>query len=337
MKSIANERSSYPSTFSQRRNSVSRRFEGFTLVELLVVIAIIGILIALLLPAVQAARESSRRSSCTNNLKQVGLALLNYESARKKYPPGRHNCDGAYNNRCVVCLDMPDPLRYQGESGFVMMLPYMEGTPLFRMAKTEADGIWYSGTNTAAWNAWQDAPRIQLITTRPSIMVCPSDKSEPYFKDPAYWGLNNNVKPATGSYALCHGKKGGTNNTDMKCNNNGMFIYIIPILRRQVTDGTSKTFAAGEVQAADTPEGENVWTTAGRLVSTLRNTFNSLNKAPGTGFLYSVNNGAFGSDHPGGGNFVFADGHVTFVNENIDLPTYQALSTIAEADLIKPY
>src|SRR5690242_7162307 len=102
---------------------------GFTLVELLVVIAIIGVLVALLLPAVQAAREAARRSSCTNNLKQLGLAIVNYESAKKVFPAGRHGCDLAYNpssGKKNTCGCSTDGTKEDGASAFVEMLPFME-------------------------------------------------------------------------------------------------------------------------------------------------------------------------------------------------------------------
>ncbi len=100
---------------------------GFTLVELLVVIAIIGMLVTLLLPAVQSAREAARRSACSNNLKQIGLALTNYEGAIGAYPPGRMGCNGCQQD---VCTDNPGYQR-PATSGFVMLLPMLEEQGLY--------------------------------------------------------------------------------------------------------------------------------------------------------------------------------------------------------------
>src|SRR5947207_3175804 len=111
---------------------------GFTLVELLVVIAIIGILVALLLPAIQSAREAARRSQCVNNLKQWGLAALNHESALKAFPPGASGCYHKTDPNCP-CTDDKQCHR---ASGFVMMLPYMEETALYNL------GHWEFGTFT---------------------------------------------------------------------------------------------------------------------------------------------------------------------------------------------
>lgn len=327
---------------------------AFTLVELLVVIAIIGILIALLLPAVQAAREAARRSQCTNNLKQIGLAITNYESAKKKYPQVR-NSDGAESNTCKPCSQLPSNLRLQGTSAFVLILPFLEENGLYSMAKVEADGLWYWGTDSTLWQAWQDAARIQMVETRPPVLACPSDQSEPNFNAQdakAYWDLtdpNNSsriVRPAVSSYSLCNGTLGPVDNgTQVKCGNTGMFVQCIPRQRRHLTDGTSKTFAVGEIQGADTTHGGNVWTVGERLGSNMRTTVNPINTPVPTsplpaGYPYTYRTdsvagvtvyrtAAFGSKHPGGANFVFADGHVVFVNENIDLQIYRAASTIA--------
>src|SRR5688500_11754628 len=103
-----------------------RRSAGFTLVELLVVIAIIGVLVALLLPAVQSARESSRRTQCLNHLKQVGLAVHNYHDTLGLFPPGRMGCDCWDDDVCGKRSSLTRP----GTSGFAMLLPFVEQQPL---------------------------------------------------------------------------------------------------------------------------------------------------------------------------------------------------------------
>ncbi len=108
--------------------------DGFTLVELLVVIAIIGILVALLLPSVNSAREAVRRSQCVNNLKQIGLALLNYESAARRFPAGRHGCDGSTEAGIKGC-EVPASVERSAMSALVKILPYLEEQVAFRSAQ----------------------------------------------------------------------------------------------------------------------------------------------------------------------------------------------------------
>ena len=111
----------------------SRQIKGFTLVELLVVIAIIGILVALLLPAVQVARESARRAQCVNQMKQIGLAILNYENARSEFPPGGMSY-GAWGNRNPdqVPFKCPD-YDCSGTNWAIEILPYLEQQALYDM------------------------------------------------------------------------------------------------------------------------------------------------------------------------------------------------------------
>lgn len=159
---------------------VSKR-QAFTLVELLVVIAIIGILVGLLLPAVQAAREAARRMQCSNNLKQIALAALNYESANKRFPSrqqGRGGIAGTPGG------PSGDRMRL---SGFATMLPYIEQTALYNNIQ--------SNPNTNPWSGWYRDNGGQL-----SFLQCPSDPGSGQGADP-----NGRAARGTVSYAMCAG------------------------------------------------------------------------------------------------------------------------------------
>jgi len=192
-----------------------RHNAAFTLVELLVVIAIIGILIALLLPAVQAAREAARRSQCSNNLKQLGLALHNYENTYK-----------------VLCRGGGGPWfsgRPQEFSGLVSLLPFFEQKALY--------DLWADGPYPWSWNNG-----VPETTTPIPTLLCPSDSVNPH---------PSGSRVAQKNYFFCYGTR-IQNNYDQR--NNGMFgpdatwgnQPFQPIKLADVTDGTSNTVAMSE-------------------------------------------------------------------------------------------
>jgi len=209
-------------------------FRAFTLVELLVVIAIIGILIALLLPAVQAAREAARRMQCSNNLKQFGLALHNYHDSLKAFPASRTNLKGGD----------ADGWGTGGWSGLLTLFPYMEETSRYQ------DII-----GTAGGNAW-DSP----VPLRTAVrgFLCPSDDS-----DPLSSGVTNNPNPATArtNYGFCRGD--GMWNPDAvtlthatgadNVRSRSMFNPATFKALGSVKDGTSNTIAMGEFAKPDGP------------------------------------------------------------------------------------
>ena len=197
--------------------TVRRERRGFTLVELLVVIAIIGILVGLLLPAVQAAREAARRMQCSNNLKQLGLAALNYESAFKKMPYRKGGSDTA-------------SLSNKGRrSGFISILPYIEGGSQYNTIEAGQPPAIPPG-GPEGWTGW--AP----WNVSPSFMKCPSDPSA------SLVGRYN-------SYAMSIGDSMGRWQWDLQDNVSvrGMFA---PQSRgfslATVTDGTSNTLMYSE-------------------------------------------------------------------------------------------
>ncbi|MFV2090878.1 MAG: DUF1559 domain-containing protein [Pseudomonadales bacterium] len=336
------------------RSSTYYRLRGFTLVELLVVIAIIGVLVALLLPAVQAAREAARRMQCVNNEKQIGLALLNYESTRKKFPAGRHGCDGSIER--IPGCEQVSSVERSAMSAFVKILPYLEQQQLYALLTSGNQGllrapyeiIWPTplggdDDRGVPLEVWATPELQKALNTRPDAYVCPSADSEPETQ----WQLYDNAdfRPATGDYALCMGHRGPTWQRrffPVKVDNSGIFFYIREIAIREIEDGTSNTFFGGEVVESHGLDSTNIWSRAERHLDGMRTTDNPVNTAPGDPVFHRKRvskdgayraNGAFASRHPGGANFVFGDGRVEFISENIDLETYQAFGSRAQNEI----
>src|SRR5262245_8710568 len=278
-----------------RSNVTTTKRYAFTLVELLVVIAIIGILVALLLPAVQAAREAARRAQCTNNLHQHGLALLNFESAKKKFPAGRHGC--ALASHYTGCSS--DPLKEDGASFFVELLPYLEEQALFDKFHFERGGVY--NDNPSVYTAWKaDPDRIQAVATPLQAMKCPSSGATAINAIGAFDTTGWDIGEASGAFGSYAGCTGDINIGGVKLNNHpelvklglpakwvneyentGMFIFKRGRTVKKITDGSSKTFAVGEVKGEDTNDGWNVWSYTLRDITGERNTANPVNTPPG--------------------------------------------------------
>lgn len=306
------------------------RNRAFTLVELLVVIAIIGILVGLLLPAVQAAREASRRMQCSNNLKQIGLAIHNYESTYKRFPIGS-----------VVRINF-DPPRGDGWTWHSRILPYLEQTALYDRVSSVI------GTDRGT----RDSPEQVLAgrTTRLSFFQCPSHPD----------GVSN---PAKAGYQLStyNGVCGSTtfNNdqvdelSDLGYRGNGIFFLNSNIRIADVSDGTSNTFLVAEVQDelrgapnsnrmpgsdrkynfASGSDGNPPQDISEFLIGMEADDPINANTRDGNGHF--SNDGEYaGSYHVGGAQFVLTDGSVRFVSQNINITTYRALSTRANGEVV---
>jgi prepilin-type N-terminal cleavage/methylation domain-containing protein/prepilin-type processing-associated H-X9-DG protein len=316
----------------------SMRRRGFTLIELLVVIAIIAVLIALLLPAVQAAREAARRIQCVNNIKQIGLALFNYESAVGCFPSGVISTlvDPNWTIPAGNCTAFPAELG-PGWSFLALMSPFLEQQTL---------------SNAINFNIPIADPSNQTVReTRIAIFVCPSDSGsgsvsmyncgDPPVATNTPVPILTNLGPS-GYVGVLGGANAGYPTSLVGCYEwqpfNGMFHRNSRVRIADITDGTSNTMGIAErddhfvttnwvgvipgAEAIYNPTlglGCNNWRPP--IIAVLAHGRQFTVNAPG------ASPGAFQSQHPGGANFLFMDGSVRFVKNSTALPTIWALCT----------
>jgi len=285
--------------------TLRKRRTAFTLIELLVVIAIIAVLAALLLPAVQQSREAARRMSCKNNLKQIGLAMQNYQDAQKVFPPGyisgQPYVDGATDTA-------------PGWGWATCILPFIEGGTLYTAANLNVP--------------IQDPQNATVIQSIVPTFLCPSDIVEPLpFMVPDAFG-NPVALSAPTSFAACCGND-DSDTTDET--GNGIFYRNSSTAPADITDGLSTTIMVGEKAWSNA---NGIWPGAMSNAVLVRGALNTcapnvpgitnpastlvLSHAHLNNAVADPDGGAglddFSSRHPGGSNFVFADGSVHFIH-----------------------
>jgi prepilin-type N-terminal cleavage/methylation domain-containing protein len=295
---------------------VGRR-RGFTLIELLVVVAIMAILIALLLPAVQQAREAARRTQCKNNLVQINLALQNYHQAHEVLPPGSVNATGPIHN-------VPEGFHH---GWYTSLLPYLDEQPVYK----------HIDPDVSIYDPVQAVARGAVL----EVLACPSEPG------PQKSSRTDDSPAALTNFAGVHHPV----EAPIDATNHGVLFLNSRVRMSDVADGVSHTIFVGEFKRADDDLG---WASGTR--ASLRNGGLSINQTPGGSRYYNDPNagrvdpltwstgstfddgvdpasrteptlivGGFGSHHAGGAQFGMGDGSARFLSENISPTLFQQL------------
>jgi prepilin-type N-terminal cleavage/methylation domain-containing protein len=335
----------------KHRSSPSQT-RGFTLIELLVVIAIIGVLVALLLPAVQGAREAARRAQCLNNLKQMGLALHNYEGSNGAYPPAKIFSGSCVNSNGGVGWVL-------NTTGFTLILPFLEQQPLwnaYNFSQASSGSAWQTtgiGGPPNTILAGDPAVNTTVVGTLVSGYVCPSDIT-PDVTNLAGTGTYARIQARRSNYLFssgiytdfdCPGPKPGIRPAKAF---QGAFYTDFSTTGRDFRDGLSNTFMIGEsLQLKVSSDYGPYWGSGthtavhGRIVpANSPGAPDWMPNAPSS-VLTSPSNPAklpyawvFSSKHPGGVLMLFGDGAVKFIKNSINVNVWSGLSTIRAGEVV---
>jgi prepilin-type N-terminal cleavage/methylation domain-containing protein/prepilin-type processing-associated H-X9-DG protein len=331
---------------------MSRR-RGFTLIELLVVIAIIGVLIALLLPAVQAAREAARRMQCTNNLKQVLIATMNYEGSQGSLPAGKL----VWPNP----LDPTIPAEHMGWGACAIIQPFMEGSPVYNSVNFAIGILGGPGQGYAYW-----PQNFTAYTTTVGTLLCPSDGG------PEQVGSSVPLPVKPGNYLMISGAGETIDGIQGNGKNARGVLFTNSWVRlASITDGTSSTVAFSEslrgpgspgqyeVPAGTSTDVKRYLNNAGggrncdapvaqsaiKMGAWYAGNFEDGNMGntalpPNTKVMDCTFHSAAApwksarSNHPGGVNAAFVDGHVAFIKDTVNPDTWRALGTRSGGEVV---